>query len=226
MTARISSSPEKIVVAVCSYENLFNVSQKELVDSCTGFDFSQDAGVLAAEAELKLVEAWDRFTGWVNNDEDEDEDREWETPVKVVVPVPVIVPTSKSQVSGTMQGDMTCAMCGNGMKSIIFGCGHASCGSCSAKCHACPVKGCRRIILTRTKMAHRYRSAVHEEMCRGTAPVDVDSGAAPRQPIHSATLSVEMTPIGSIAAAGNTAAFPTAVAKTGDCMFIELRDLE
>ena len=198
VTGRISSSPEKIVIAVCSYEELFNVSQKELVDNCTGFDFSQDADVLAAEAELKLVEAWDRFTDWVNDEGEKDEDREWETPVKVVVPVPVVVPASKRQVSGTMLGDRTCAMCGIEMKSIIFGCGHAACSTCSAKCHACPVKGCRRIILTRTQMAHRFRSAVHEEMCRGTAPVDLDSGCAPRLQIHSATVSTEMKPIGRV----------------------------
>eukprot|EP00729_Bicosta_minor_P001253 gene1253-28478_t len=194
VTERIGKSSEKIILAVCSYEELFNVSQKDLVESCSAFDFSQDAGILAAEAELKLVDAWDRFTEWIQNVED-DKDREWETPVKKVTPIPVVVPTSKSQVAGTLKGDKTCAMCGHGVKSVIFGCGHAACSTCSAKCHACPVKGCRRIILTRTKMEHRFRSVIHEEMCRGTDSMDMDSGSTPRQHIRSATFSAKTTAI-------------------------------
>lgn len=44
-----------------------------------------------------------------------------------------------------------CVICGTGAVSVAFGCGHTSCDKCSSKLHACPVKGCNRIILTRAK---------------------------------------------------------------------------
>ena len=65
--------------------------------------------------------------------------------------------TSVDTVAASQDADVDreCKMCGNGkMATIIFGCGHTSCSDCSAKRHACPVKGCGRLILTRTKMEH------------------------------------------------------------------------
>ena len=74
----------------------------------------------------------------------------WETPVKAVSKDNFVAPFDASE--ATPSGTPTCGGCGARPKDVLFGCGHCMCGACADKCHACPVKGCGRLIMNRTKL--------------------------------------------------------------------------
>ena len=117
-------------------------------------------------------------------------------------------------------GNKTCLVCSERPKNTILGCGHGFCASCSERMHMCPVKNCQRIILSRTPMEHRFRSAIEERAKMGNGmpastrayknPAPVDFPAA------SSTTLMQMSSLGSFADDGDDDDDHTAVVVQGE----------
>jgi hypothetical protein len=98
-------------------------------------------------------------------------------------------------------GSKTCLVCTAHPKDTILGCGHGFCSSCSSRMHMCPIKACQRIILSRTPMEHRFRSAFDEMATMGNGMPTLARAIRNAPPVDfpAADFSqVQMSPLGSV----------------------------
>ena len=178
----VKNAGDLFVVTLCPFEGIASATKDQLfhaVGEASCKNSKMESATRAAEARIRSKGRWSQLQGG-------SEAAQWETPVKVVSKDDFVAPIamskqSKGRISATLAGDQRCTGCNVNAKSIVFGCGHCTCEDCSEKCHACPVKGCGRIIMTRCKLSNRFRSKLHEKVMRpsgGTGLHDMDTGDA------------------------------------------------
>jgi len=214
----VKGAGDTFIIKLCPFAHLLDpvkkvVSRVRLQDAA---ELAKCADA-AVESQARAVEAQLKAQGMFEQIKEGAEAGPvaWETPVKevskenFVAPISAAKKETKKRLSASMNGDMTCVGCGVGKKSVVFGCGHCVCQLCSEKCHACPVRSCGRIILTRSKLDLRFRSKLDEQARRGQglgeALNDMDTGyemtLAARTPA-AVDAGIQMQPISPVAPTG------------------------
>ena len=136
-----------------------------VVDEAFIYDIPEDAAEVAELVRPNQLGIGERFRQWQMEFADAGVAPKVVPPIKEVV---LDTAAAMQMASATMLGAQTCVTCKERDKEVVLGCGHCLCTLCSERAFKCPIVGCGRLIMKKSKMSDKYRSSLHELATRGT----------------------------------------------------------